>query len=210
MLEVFMDESGDLGFDFRKRGTSKYLVITFLVTNPAEKLTRQIKKIKQHSFSKKEKKVPELKAAHSTDKVRKRILKVVNKLGLRIFAFVVNKPRIKKSLQEAPDKLYNYITGLLMDHLCKTYPSEKINLIVDKVKTKRIAMKDFDSYLLIKQKINGHKNNPMNIFHTSSHNNLALQTVDFVSWAIFRRYNKGDRRFYDIISRNMEREIFWP
>jgi len=30
---VYMDESGDLGFDFTKRKTSKYFTITFLFQN---------------------------------------------------------------------------------------------------------------------------------------------------------------------------------
>lgn len=31
MYYLFLDESGDLGFDLRKRGSSNYFVITFLL-----------------------------------------------------------------------------------------------------------------------------------------------------------------------------------
>lgn len=31
MAYIFMDESGDLGFDFSKQKTSRYFVITFLM-----------------------------------------------------------------------------------------------------------------------------------------------------------------------------------
>jgi len=31
MAYIFMDESGDLGFDFKKKKTSRYFVVTFLM-----------------------------------------------------------------------------------------------------------------------------------------------------------------------------------
>ena len=32
MTYIFLDESGDLGFNFRKKKTSKYFIVTFLFT----------------------------------------------------------------------------------------------------------------------------------------------------------------------------------
>lgn len=51
MSYIFLDESGDLGFDFDKKGTSKYFLITCLFT--AKK--RMIEKVvsKTHSDLKK-------------------------------------------------------------------------------------------------------------------------------------------------------------
>lgn len=33
----------------------------------------------------------------------------------------------------------------------------------------------------------------------ASHENKSLQAVDFLSWAIFRKYEREDFRFYEII-----------
>lgn len=33
----------------------------------------------------------------------------------------------------------------------------------------------------------------------ASHDEKGLQAVDFISWAIFRKYEKGDFEFYELI-----------
>ncbi len=37
------------------------------------------------------------------------------------------------------------------------------------------------------------------ITHLDSKNSPPLQAVDFISWAIFRKYEKNDITFYEII-----------
>ena len=34
---------------------------------------------------------------------------------------------------------------------------------------------------------------------SASYNEKGLQAVDFISWAIFRKYERGDFEFYEII-----------
>lgn len=45
MAYIFLDESGDLGFDFKKDKTSKFFVITCLFVNNATSVEKSIKKI---------------------------------------------------------------------------------------------------------------------------------------------------------------------
>lgn len=44
----------------------------------------------------------------------------------------------------------------------------------------------------------------------SSHENKSLQAIDFISWAIFRKYEHGDYEFYEIIKNKItdERLLF--
>ena len=45
MAHIFLDESGDLGFDFTKKRTTKYFVVTLLFVDekrPIEKVVRDI------------------------------------------------------------------------------------------------------------------------------------------------------------------------
>ena len=45
MAFIFVDESGDLGFDFSKTKTSRYFIVTFLFVSekrPLEKIVRKI------------------------------------------------------------------------------------------------------------------------------------------------------------------------
>jgi hypothetical protein len=56
MSFIFMDESGDLGFDFLKRGTTKHFLITFLFTNNKRPIEKCVKKV-YSGLNKKYKKV---------------------------------------------------------------------------------------------------------------------------------------------------------
>jgi len=70
-LYIYLDESGDLGF---KPGSSKYFLITLLITGNPRPIQKCIRKIRA-SLDKKPKQLKELKAYHSTEVTRNRLLK---------------------------------------------------------------------------------------------------------------------------------------
>lgn len=45
MAHIFLDESGDLGFNFKKKNTSKFFIVTILFVegskNPIEKIVKK-------------------------------------------------------------------------------------------------------------------------------------------------------------------------
>ncbi len=44
-----------------------------------------------------------------------------------------------------------------------------------------------------------------------SHENKSLQAVDFISWAIFRKYEKGDYEYYEMIkSKIIDERLLFP
>lgn len=46
MAYIFLDESGDLGFNFNKKGTSKFFLITFLFVAGSNKaITKIVRKL---------------------------------------------------------------------------------------------------------------------------------------------------------------------
>ena len=53
IMYIFLDESGDLGFETRKEGTSHNFIITFLITKDKRGIEKIVKKIFRN-FSKKE------------------------------------------------------------------------------------------------------------------------------------------------------------
>ena len=72
------------------------------------------------------------------------------------------------------------------------------NLAVKKDKNKQIgAIKSGIKEYLRSNKINVR----YDIFHHSSASSVNLQIVDYINWAIFRKYEKGDTRFYEKISK---------
>jgi Protein of unknown function (DUF3800) len=76
MTHVYLDESGDLSFDFTKKGTSKFFIITVLISENKVLLDRLIKKINLEVVRmSKGKSIPNmLHASKQSDKIRIKLL----------------------------------------------------------------------------------------------------------------------------------------
>jgi hypothetical protein len=68
---------------------------------------------------------------------------------------------------------------------------------------------NFEKYL--KDNFTKRGSKKFNIKIKPSHTEKCLQAVDFVSWAIFRKYEKNDYEYYEIIKNNIIGEnILFP
>src|SRR3989344_2600599 len=206
MKYIFLDESGELGF---KESSSKYFVITLLSCDEGEIyiLRRIVKKVRGKIIKKKIKKFPELKGNNSNDKIRTEILQRFMKTKAEIFVIILEKSKVYEYLKGKKNKLYNYISNLILNECSFDNPS--VCLIVDKSKTNRSLREDFDNYIRMKLKEKNNLNKLV-IKHENSMNDACLQVLDFISWAIFRNYEHKDSRFFDIIKDRIviKKEVF--
>ena len=210
MNYILLDESWDLGFKL-ERGSSKYFAITILFT----KSKRRLEKIARNTYkslSKKFKKVGVLHAYKEEPITRTRILSQVNTSDCSILAIIVNKRKVYTKLQDEKAVLYNYVTNILLDRLFTKKPIpplEPVTLLASRRETKRLLNENFKNYLQNKI-INDHKLQ-LTIEISSPSHEKSLQIVDVVSWAIFRRYEKGDDSYYNLIkSKIIEETPLFP
>ena len=188
-MNIYLDESGDLGFD---PNSSKHIVIALLITENPYKIERCIKKIRQRKLKKKLKELPEIKFNKSNDHIREKTLECLSREHIEIAYIVLNKKRVTPEKQNHKQNIYNFITGNLMCNL--PYGNKtKIKLIVDKRISNKVIRADFDRN--VKQR----SGLQMDISHENSELNKCLQASDFIVGAIFRKYESGDSRFYDLI-----------
>jgi hypothetical protein len=203
---IFLDESGELGF---KERSSKYFVITLLSCDEGEiyELRRIMKKVREKIFKKKMKKYPELKGNNSTDKIRNDVLTRLNRTNSEIFVIILEKSKVYEYLKNKKDKLYNYISNLILNEC--SLDNSHVSLIVDKSKTNRSLREDFDNY--IRNNLN-QKNSNCNLIikHENSQKEGCLQVLDFVSWAIFRNYEYKDSKYMDLVKDKIviKKEVF--
>ena len=124
----------------------------------------------------------------------------------------LNKKRVYTRLQEEKAVLYNYVTNILLDRIYtkKIIPSDKkIELIAAQRETNRFLNENFKNYLNNQIK-NKHKV-IIDIKIKSPVQEKSLQAVDFVSWAIFRKYEYGDDSYYNLIkSKIVEENPLFP
>ena len=96
MWYLYLDESGDLGFDFVNKKPSKFFTVTILALSSYEsnrKLIKAVKMTLRRKTSKKEGK-NELKGINTTLDVKKYFYKQVKNIRFSLYSITLNKKRI--------------------------------------------------------------------------------------------------------------------
>jgi len=209
MAYIFLDESGDLGFNFEKKKTSKYFIITFLFSRNKKLLESVVKKIFK-GFSKTELKSHNgvLHAFKEQPKTKQKLLSLFSKRALGdVIVIVLNKKKVYTNLRDEKQVLYNYVTNILLDRVFtkKLIPTnERIEIIAARRETNKFLNINFKNYIQNKTKDNHKLNIEIEIKSPSSEK--SLQVVDAISWSIFRKYEHGDDSYYRIFSRHIIEE----
>ena len=187
---IFLDESGDLGVS---DNSSKFFVITLLITSDKKSIENKLKKYKAKLIRKKKfQKLNEIKANNSDDEVRFQVLNIINSSEVEIYAIIVNKITFYNKSYNKKFKLYNYLTNIIIAE--SNLNGKKVHLIIDKRIQNKTLLEEFNNQIKSKNsKIN------LEISHYDSYSLNGLQLVDFISWSIFRYYEYKDNRFVDYI-----------
>ena len=138
---------------------------------------------------------------------RQRLLKKLNEKDCSLMTIYLNKKKVYTKLQNEKQVLYNYVVNILLDRICTKRISpikNEVQLIASKRETNKFLNQNFKNYLNIQIK-NIHKAS-IKIYIKSPHEEKALQAVDFVSWAIFRKYEYGDDGYYNLIKSKITEE----
>ncbi len=213
MAYIFLDESGDLGFDFEKSRTSKFFLITFLYC----KNKRPIEKIVAltHAELKKQHKMKGgiLHCYQQKPITRQRLLNRLAGCDCCVMTIYLNKRRIYAYIQNETDALYSYLTNILLDRILtkKLLGSnpDNIQLIASRKETNKFLNKNFRKYL--ENEIRNNHGTEIKVEIKMPHEEKGLQAVDFVSWAIFRKQEYEDESYYNLIkSKIIEESPLFP
>ncbi len=201
MAYIFLDESGDLGFDFSKNKTSKYFVIACVFVENKRSVEKIVKKV-FGGFSKKE-----IKNHHGVlhffkekPVTRKRVLKSLNEKDVKILFIYLNKKKVYTRLQNEKQVLYNYVTNILLDRICTKNiisTAKPIKLIASQRETNRFLNNNFSQYIK-SQIINNHKID-IEVIIKTPRQEKCLQIADAVSWSLFREVEHNDGEYIKII-----------
>jgi hypothetical protein len=198
MLYLYLDETGDLGFDFFAKKPSRYFTVTVMLVRGVENRKRIAKAIKRTIKNKlKKPSCFELKGTKTDIEIKKYFYRRVEAVPFELYALTLNKKRLYDYLTQKKDRVYNFIARKVLDVIPFTNASVRVSLVVDKCKGKR-EIKEFNNYLI--QQLGG-KIDPMipfDIDHHLSHEDLPLQAVDLFSWGIFRKYEKKDTEWFEV------------
>lgn len=211
MLYLYLDESGDLGFDFFAKKPSRFFTVTILAVQGVENnraLLNAVKKTLRRKFSKNH--LTELKGSHTSIDIKKYFYRHASSVPFSIYALTLNKKRVYSELAQKKDRVYNFIARNVLEHTPIEESSSRIQFIIDRSKSKK-EIGEFNEYL--ERQLAGRIDPriPLDINHHTSHENLGLQAVDLFCWGIFRKYERKDREWFEIFgSRARYDDVYLP
>lgn len=204
MVYLYLDESGDLGFDFVTKNPSRYFTVAILVMKGAENNRKIIKAVKKTVHRKLgTQKRNELKGAKDSIAIKTYFFRQVEDVPFEIYSLTLNKRRVYNDLTEKKDRLYNFMARKVLDAVSFDDADTRIELIIDKSKNKQ-EIREFNDYILRQLKGRIDPRIPLEIYHYSSIENLGLQAVDLFSWGIFRKYEMQDREWFNVFKEKIK------
>jgi hypothetical protein len=210
MFYLFLDESGDLGFDFDKPGTTKYFVVTVLALPSAaakramEKAVERTMKAKIRRGKKREPTV-ELKGSKAVRAVKTHFYKQLSQLDFSVYTIILNKHAVPARVIESKSRLYNHMTRQLIDRLPLNQTQTRLLITLDRSKG-LLDIPDFNRALLTQLQGTVAPNVPIEIFHADSAATKCLQAVDMMASAIFHKYEWKEREWHDYFAGKIKLE----
>ena len=203
MIYIHADESGCLGFDFSKQGTKNHLLITFLISEESRPIISLVKKV-VNTLPKKQlrKNNSYLHANYEKPATRKRLLRGLAETDVKIVTMRLDKRKIV--LIGNPNELYSsmfvaLINRLYADGILKK--SDSIEFVASRRNTSKKLNEDFSASIEY-----GTKDIDFNHNIAAPSDDKCLQAVDFVSWALWQKYEIGDKTYSDIITDKIIKE----
>src|SRR4030042_3865044 len=206
-MDVFVDESGDLGFT---KKSTRFFIVAYLdcassdsvhIRTEMGRALRRLHKKKKYSFARNE-----LKFCRMSDYCRKYVLEKIAQCDVALGAVVLDKAKVLPKLRNDPTRLYNWsaVHNIILALIPHLKDNKKLRIVFDKhlSMTKINAFNDYvknkASYLLSEDG-NTLPSNCISSDHIDSKSEPCLQATDAVAGAYFQKYENQKDEYVEII-----------
>ncbi len=205
-IYIFVDEAGDMNFS---SGGSKYYMFNFLIKKRPFNLHEYIA---NYRYSLLERNLDPLSgqrldieyfhACEDNKYIREEMFNIIStfdKESVQFYSYILEKPKVEPAKRKEIDKFYidnlNFAIHQLLDKLKidKNFIIITDRLPVQKNKNKQIGALKKGIKIYIKEH---NLSIRYDIFHHCSASSVNLQIVDYISWAIFRKYERDQDSYY--------------
>ncbi|MBE2199245.1 MAG: DUF3800 domain-containing protein [Anaerolinea sp.] len=188
MKVVYIDESGSPA----PGSSEKYFVVAALTTDSPRIIQSQLKRMRRSLGVKLRDK--EIKAAQSQPVVIKRFLRWLGQQELEIYVVIVDQQNIPKDSGEI---LYQTAVARVISHCLVRYP--RLHVYLDRRYTNRHQAVQLER--TIRQEVKHIPEQILIIEQVDSAAHFGLQAVDFVAWALRKKYELGESWAAELIER---------
>lgn len=204
---VFLDESGDLGFDFEAKQPSRFFTITLLVCDDRRALAgfrKAVRRTLKNKLNRRKsrRRVQELHGSDTALTIKRYFARQMPDRGWQLYSVTLNKQRVQPHLttRGGKKKLYNFLARFLLEQLPLEQATENVSLVVDKSKNTE-EIRDFNQYLQNQLEALLPLNTALHIHHDRSQDDPGLQAVDLFCWGLSRKHERGDGEWYEYYRR---------
>lgn len=204
MWYLYLDESGDLGFDFVNKKPSEFFTVSILAISSQEankklfKATKITLRRKLNPSKHRKRMVQELKGTGTTIDIKKYFYKKVKDVKFGIYSITLNKRKLYERLTREKSVVYNYIARKVLDEIpFEKNSGDRVQLILDRSMAKP-EIEEFNSYIRCNLEGRLSSKIPLDIYHWLSHANCGLQVADLFCWGIFQKYEHKNTNWLDV------------
>ena len=208
MWWLYLDESGDLGFDFVNKKPSRFFTICILATSCIDTniaFKRTIKRTIRRKLNppgKRSRWVEELKATATTLEIKKYAWRMIDDAQFGIYCLTLNKRRVYERLTKDKERIYNYVARLVIDRIPFVQAQGNVQLIVDRSKSQREIV-EFNRYISNALKGRVPPDVAIDFAHEDSCNSPGLQLADLFAWGVFQKYELKNAKWYEIFKKKV-------
>ncbi|MGH7492820.1 MAG: DUF3800 domain-containing protein [bacterium] len=211
MFYLFLDESGDLGFDFDKVGTTRHFVVTVLLltsTVAMRAMERAVERTIKTKISRNraDRSGLELKGAKTDLKVKQYFFQQCANVDFEICTVILDKSILSGPLTERKSPLYNFLARQAVEEVPWPQAQTRILISIDKSQAPH-EIQALNRSLVAQLQGKISPNLPLEIFHMISHDSRCLQAADLFSWGIFRKHEVNDSEWYDLYAGKIRSEV---
>lgn len=201
MLYLYLDESGDLGFDFVNKNPSKFFTITILAVRGVDqnrKLINAVKKTIKRKLNTKSKPVYELKGTRTTIETKKYFYNQVKDIEFDLYSVSIDKKQLLWKLIENKERIYNFVARQVVDQIpFGKSENSRIFFIIDKSKGRK-EIEEFNSYIRANLDAKINPLTPIDIYHWNSIEHQGLQACDLFCYGIFQHQEHKEDGWFGI------------
>jgi len=194
---AYIDEAGNIALSRQNH----ILVVAALCAETHHSIARIIRKAQKKVGSSLAS--GELKAKKANDRLVSAVLTALAQETIEVFAIIMDRRILEEQLKD-PEEMYRWAMARLVRKLVARFPRIEIDM-------DRRYTKEHLRYLLEKTVREGISDLPQKyvlIRHEDSILAKELQAVDFIAWALFQKYERGNSAFYELIApRIVEEEL---
>ena len=209
VLYIFVDEAGDM--DFSPRG-SKHYMFNFLVKKRPFTLHEAVSNFRydllEYNVTSETNFNLDIEAfhAHKDNKhIKEKLFDIISRFdkeAIKVYSYILEKPKVEPDKRDKKEVFYiENLRYAIESLLSKIVLTSNVIIVTDRFPLQK------DKQNLVKALKKGIKEYlgrhalacRYDIFHHCSASSANLQIIDYISWAIFRKYEHSDESYYEKI-----------